>query len=274
MNLKQALTHATQTIGRHEALILLAHITNKSKAEILMNETWNLPGDENQRAFFDGVQRRQAGEPLQYILGRWDFYGLAMKADKRALIPRPETELLVEAVIQAVKGQNPQRILDVCTGSGCIAVALSVFTDAEITATDIDEKALSLAAENAALHDRGSRIEFIQTDLAEALLHERKGLFDIVVSNPPYIPTGDLAGLQDEIRNHEPILALDGGGDGMDVYRRLLPQAYALLCPGGQLFLEIGPGDVTRLAEANGFIDIRIAKDYNGLDRIIHAAKG
>jgi len=246
-------------------LLLLAHITGKNKLQLLLEE--NIP-EEQARVFFNALERRVSGEPLQYILGEWDFYGLTFKVDKRALIPRPETELLVEEVLAL----NPLRVLDICTGSGCIAVSLAVFLkDAEITAVDISADALALARENAEWHGVAHRVRFVQSDLAGGLLREPGQGFDAIVSNPPYIPTGELHGLQTEVRDFEPHLALDGGVDGMDLYRKLLPQAKALLRPGGALFLEIGPGGVGELATAAGFGAVRIKKDYSGLDRVVIA---
>jgi release factor glutamine methyltransferase len=273
MILNQAVLRGEQGIGRHETLLLLAHITGKTHAELLINENQPLP-DEANRAFLNALERREKGEPLQYIMGAWDFYGLTFKTDKRALIPRPETELLVEAVIKYTQkgGMSPLRVLDVCTGSGCIAITLAVLLDGnvEITAADIYADPLGLAKENAALHGVEDKIRFIKSDLASALQGK---CFDIIVSNPPYIPTSEMAGLQREVRDYEPHLALDGGENGMDIYRRLLPQAYQLLRPGGMLFMEIGPNGVGELAENAGFKNIQVLKDYAGLDRIIKGEK-
>jgi release factor glutamine methyltransferase len=252
---------------RHEERILLAHITGKTQTQILLNPNEPLPDDQN-RAFLDALARREKGEPLQYIIGEWDFYGLTFKTDKRALIPRPETERLVEAVIKETK-DTKKNILDICTGSGCIAITLAVLTPANITATDISPDALSLAKENAALLNVNNRIRFIRSDLADALTKSESQSFDIIVSNPPYIPTNELPFLQTEVYGYEPRMALDGGADGLEVYRRLLPQAYQLLKPGGLLFLEIGPLGVGELAVQNGFENVQILKDYAGLDRIV-----
>ncbi|MCL2499375.1 MAG: peptide chain release factor N(5)-glutamine methyltransferase [Defluviitaleaceae bacterium] len=259
-----------ETVPRHEVLLLLTHITGKTRAEILTNANPSMP-DDQYRAFLNALERRRNGEPLQYIIGEWDFYGLAFKTDKRALIPRPETECLTEAVIKETVNKPFSRILDVCTGGGCIAVTLAVLTDAQVTAVDICPDALSLANENAALHGVGDRIRFIRSDLAEGL-HSGQS-FDIVVSNPPYILTGELAELQTEVRDYEPRRALDGGADGMDLYRRLLPQAYRLLKPGGVLFMEIGPAEVKKITAEAGFSGIRLYKDNAGLDRYIRAVK-
>ena len=270
-------------IARHEGLLLLELITGKSRTEwiarpiALSNEKILLP-DAQRRAFFDAVARRRNGEPLQYIMGEWEFYGLRFKVDKRVLIPRSETEILVEAVVNRCKKirQQPLRILDVCTGSACIAVTLAKVLhdagiDAHIVATDISADALAVAKENAALHGVTERVRFEQMDLAEGF--SAKEEFHIAVSNPPYIPADEIPGLQIEVRDHEPHLALDGGADGMDLYRRLLPQVFTLLKPGGLLFLEIGPTEVGALAAAAGFAQVQVLPDYAGLARIVTAVR-
>jgi release factor glutamine methyltransferase len=278
--LGDALVYGTEKIGRYEALLLLSHVTGKDKTEILFNEASPLP-EAKHRAFFNGLTRRQGGEPLQYILGQWDFYGLTFNVDKRALIPRQETELLVEETLKFAKKitradtNSPLRLLDVCTGSGCIAVTLAVLlgADAAVTATDISQDALELAKKNATLHGVAERIHFIQSDLMQEQLRTSGELFDIIVSNPPYIPSGDIAALQTEVRDFEPRLALDGGDDGLELYRRLLPQAYQLLRPNGGLFMEIGQEGAGELTKKAGFANIQIINDYAGLRRVVCAVK-
>ena len=271
-------------LERHEELLLLAHLTGRSRTEVLLTKLHELP-DETRRAFFDACERRRKGEPLQYILGEWDFYGLTFKTDARALIPRAETELLVEKVLAFVDclprgladdGTHAAvRILDVCTGTGCIAITLAKFlrekgVAVDVMAIDISADALSLARENALLHGVENCVGFVQGDLADSL---NEGQFDVVISNPPYILASEMATLQTEVRDYEPHLALDGGADGMDLYRRLLPQAYRLLRAGGGLFLEIGPREVTDLTRAAGFENVQLWPDYAGLDRMITAIK-
>jgi len=262
-------------LPRHEELLLLAHITGRTRTELLLNSPNDLP-EEQLRAFFHAAERRRVGEPLQYILGAWDFYGRMFKVDARALIPRPETELLVEKVVNyaSKNAPSPCRVLDVCTGSGCIAISLLLELEAkglavEMTATDISPDALALARENAALHNTAERVRFVETDLAAGV----GGMFDIIVSNPPYIPVAEMAVLQAEVRDHEPHMALVGGADGMDLYRRLLPQAHGLLSPGGALFMEIGPRGVGELVEKAGFCEAMVLDDYAGLTRMVTARR-
>ena len=263
MTLLEALNLGAKAIGRHEARLLLSHVTGLGPEKILMDTS--KPLDEPAKgAFFAGIKRREAKEPLQYILGRWEFMGLNVITDRRALIPRPETEILVEKVLEFIGGlPRPARVLDVCTGSGCIAVAVAKLAGADVTAVDISPQALSLATENAKLHD--TNIRFIQSDLFCGINGQT---FDVIISNPPYIPTAELGGLQAEL-SHEPRLALDGGDDGMDIYRRLVPLSLEYLAPDGALFLEIGPCEVETIMLRAGYDIVQLVKDYAGHDRVL-----
>ena len=268
MTLHEALSIGAEEIGQHEARLLLSHVTGLGLTEIIINNT--KPLDETAKgAFFAGIQRRKAKEPLQYILGKWEFMGLEIITDPRALIPRPETELLVEQALAYIRNLNrPARVLDVCTGSGCIAVAVAKLSGAEVAAVDISPAALSLAKENAALHNVG--ICFAQSDLFSALTGQT---YDVIISNPPYIRTAELDCLQPEIQNHEPALALDGGPDGLDIYRRLVPASMNHLAQGGALFLEIGPPSVETIMLSAGYDIVRLVNDYAGLARILIGGK-
>ncbi|MCL2215489.1 MAG: peptide chain release factor N(5)-glutamine methyltransferase [Defluviitaleaceae bacterium] len=279
MTLAEALKHGTEKIGRREAMLLLSHASGFSGSKILLHRDESLT-DCACAIYLKCLERRNQNEPLQYIIGKWDFMGLEFNVDKRALIPRPETELLVEEVLKFIKSRrnnvnfSPLRVLDVCTGSGCIALAIVCLTDAKtvasVTATDISRDALALAEENAnKLNIPPGRVNFIESDLVERLLNCGNDKFDIVISNPPYILHNDMAGLSQDVRDFEPHLALDGGVDGLDIYRRLIPQSKKILRPGGGLFLEIGPVQVADLLSDAGFFDIAIKRDYAGLDRIV-----
>lgn len=212
--------------------------------------------------------------PVQYIIGHTEFYGLDIMVNEDVLIPRPETELLVEtaAELSGVRGQRSEvrRILDLCTGSGCIAIALTKkLSDCKIVASDISEKALALAVENAKRH-QAEQIEFIQSDLFSDI----KGLFDIVVSNPPYIAGPEFAQLQEEVLK-EPRLALYGGEDGLDFYRRIFNTAGKFLNTGGYVIVEIGyaqgPAVKDICKNAGGFMVADIKKDLGGIDRVVVA---
>ena len=264
MTLQEALNFGAEAIGRHESRLLLSHVTGLGLSDIIINSA--KPLDEPAKgAFFAGIERRKAKEPLQYILGRWEFMGLEIITDPRGLIPRPETELLVEEALAHINGLGrPAGVLDVCTGSGCIAVAIAKLANANVTAADISQAALALAAENAALHRVD--INFVQSDLFSALTGRA---FDVIISNPPYIPTPELNRLQPEIKGHEPMLALDGGPDGLDIYRRLIPASLNYLAPSGAIFLEIGPREAETIMYSAGYDIVRLVKDYAGLDRVL-----
>lgn len=213
------------------------------------------------------ADERLTGRPLWYIIGDADFCGYKIKVDERVLIPRPETEELVQQVVAAAEEGNS--ILDLCTGSGAIAVAVYKELEknkrkASVTASDISEEALALAKENA--EENGADIAFVQSDLFSRI----RGRFDIIVCNPPYIPSGDIAGLQREVRDFEPRLALDGGADGLDYYRRIAEDAGKYLVRGGMLVMEVGLGEAESVVKLFRYCDYSmVVKDFNGVDRFV-----
>ena len=242
------------------------------------------------------IQRRRKGEPVQYITGSVTFLGLTIKVGKGVLIPRPETELLVEEVIKNVKSEelgarsidkpacaassasqlSPHAslsVLDLCTGSGCIALALAKeFPDAEVYGTDVSKDALAYARKNAKMNGI-KNARFLQGSLFEPV---GGGKFGIITANPPYIRKDELDTLQREVRDWEPVDALDGGKDGMDFYRQILSSAGDYLNPGGCIFLELGfdqAGVVQKFAQEQGFKDIALINDYAGIGRILKAKK-
>lgn len=257
-----------------DAELLLTHLAGKNRAWLLAYWHDELVPDcsEAYRALID---RRLAGEPIQYILGVTEFYGLPIRVNPAVLIPRPETEHLVEEALKRAANFAHPRVVDIGTGSGCIAVALARhLPQAAITAIDISANALALARENANLNAVSDRIRFLEGDLMTPVAGET---FDIIVSNPPYVPATDLPTLPVEVRDHEPALALFAGDDGLDIYRRLIPAAHAALVPGGWLVLEIGYGqstDVTALLAAAGFQSIEVHPDLQGIPRVICALHG
>ncbi|HEY8241715.1 MAG TPA: peptide chain release factor N(5)-glutamine methyltransferase [Kiritimatiellia bacterium] len=225
------------------------------------------------------ADRLAAGEPIQYVLGYTSFLGHRIACDRRALIPRPETEELVEFVLSSIpdifddgrhrKCQGLFRVVDIGTGTGCIAIALKLARpDAHVVATDISPDALALACENAAA--LGAEISFVEADL----IPEDQGPFDLLVANVPYVPSDDMPGLDRSVRDFEPRQALDGGFQGLEVLRRLVSKGWKKLNPGGSLFLEIGTGQgeaVKKLLEDSGFVEIQVRKDLCGHDRIVSA---
>ena len=216
------------------------------------------------------LERRAAGEPVQYILGRADFMGLQFHVDRGVLIPRQDTETLVETALIDVRRRPSPTVLDLCAGSGCIGLSLkSLAPQADVTLADISADALEIAKKNA--RALGVDAQLRHGDLFDAVRGRR---FDIIASNPPYIPSGELPDLQREVR-FEPALALDGGADGLDFYRRIAAGAPAHLNAGGAIFLEVGLGEagavLALLREAADCADSGVVKDLNGIDRVIWA---
>lgn len=223
------------------------------------------------------LRKRAEHVPLQYIVGEAEFMGLKFKVNSNVLIPRQDTETLVEQVLQEQKDPDI-RLLDLCTGSGCIAISLAVMGGyRDVTAADLSEAALKVAAENAdhLLQERrkeGCRFTLRRGDLFEALKPGER--FDVLTSNPPYIPTEVVRGLEPEVKDHEPWMALDGTEDGLAFYRRIAHESKVWLNPGACIYLEIGydQGEaVSRLLEAVGFCNIQVIKDLPGLDRVVRA---
>ena len=208
------------------------------------------------------LEKRLSGMPMQYILGRCEFMGLDFAVNKNVLIPRPDTEILVEKVLE----YKPASALDIGTGSGAIAVSLAHYGVKNVTACDISDKALETARENAALNN--AAVDFIKSNVFENI----SGKFDALVSNPPYIQSDVIPALMPQVKDHEPLLALDGGADGLDFYRLITQNAREYLNGGGLLAFEIGfdQGEaVSALMSENGYKDIKITKDLAGLDRVV-----
>jgi release factor glutamine methyltransferase len=277
MTLQASLAEASSQIARRDAETLLAHLLGRDRAWIFAHPEADL--DERQKeAFRDLTSRRAAHEPLQYLTGRQEFYGLSMNVTTDTLIPRPETERLVEEVLHWAELQSqPLRILDIGTGTGAIALALAThLPTAEVVACDISAAALSVARDNAERLDLAGRVRFTQSDLLAALTPELDagGLFHAIVSNPPYVPAADAPTLHPEVVDHEPHIALFAGPDGLDIYRRLIPQAHAALRPDGLLALEFGFGQRQALLDLlAGWHNIRILDDYAAIPRIALATR-
>lgn len=271
-----------QTIdtARLDAEVLLGSVLGVDRAGVFSRFTQPLSLAQCQE-FWRLLQRRATHEPLQYITGVQEFWSLEFQVTPNVLIPRPETEILVETVLQLlspVSGlQSPvsSRMLDIGTGSGCIAITLAKeLPKAELWAVDISPAALLVARENAQRHGVGERIHFLQGDLFSPLGNEVL-LFDVIVSNPPYIARSELITLQPEVSAWEPHVALDGGSDGLAFYRRLVQEGQAHLRSGGRLVLELGAGqypDVQRLIEAQSNLTIETCvRDYAGHERVVVA---
>lgn len=261
----------------------------EKEAELLVREVLDISltdlykedpevNDEHDAAIGEMVGRRAVREPLQYILGHTDFLGLKILVGEGVLIPRPETELMAEYAVKTVRSKKSEvksekrtTVLDLCTGSGCLALAFArEFPEALVYGTDISGAALKYANENASINGV-KNVKFLKGHLFDPL--EQNRLFDIIISNPPYIRTKDIDGLQPEIREWEPVNALDGGVDGLDLYREIVPSAGPFLADDGILMLELGAGcstEVHGIFESSGYSEIKILKDYAGIERIIH----
>ncbi len=244
---------------------LIATVLGKNRAEIKLVSTVT---DKQYQDIMKATSRRSKGESLDNIFGFTEFYGIRFDVNKRVLTPRMETEILVEQVLKVAKNFKRPQILDLGTGSGAIAVAVAKNCDCEMTAIDVSKNALTVAESNAKKND--TKIEFLHSNLFENLKRKRK--FDIIVSNPPYIASGDIKKLDKNVRECDPLLALDGGQDGLDYYRSIIPSSTKRLRSGGTLLLEIGKGQgaqVRKLMRENGFEEIKTIKDYNKIERVI-----
>jgi release factor glutamine methyltransferase len=265
----RALDHAGVADARREASSLLSHVIGKDRT-FLISHAEDALGERELESFENAIARRAKGEPAQYITGTQDFFGRAFRVTPDVLIPRPETELLVEAALQVMNADAT--ICDVGAGSGCIAITLLCERDdARAVAVDVSEAALEIARENAQkllVHDR---VEFKVSDCFGAL-REGKDLFDVIVSNPPYVAANQLSGLQREVRDHEPLVALSPGDDGLSVIRRLLNDSPRFLRLRGYLLMEIGfdQGETVRqLVDRNIWTLKEIHPDLQSIPRIV-----
>jgi len=259
---------------RLEAELLLSKVSGLSRAKLLAYPEKEIAKKESD-LFRELVRLRHSDEPLQYILGTQSFMGLDFLVNKNVLIPRSDTEVLVEETLNlAQKIAGPLRILDLCTGSGAIAVSLAKYLpNAEVTAVDISQEALEIAQANAELHGVSRQVKFLQGDLFQPVGAET---FQIIASNPPYITTAEMEELPDDVKK-EPALALWGGEDGLDFYRRIVGESGQYLTASGWLVVEIGwqQGEqVKKLFEINGFTRCEIIKDWAGHDRVVKGFKG
>jgi release factor glutamine methyltransferase len=264
--------------ARLDAEALFLHLVRKNvpaRNRAWLVTHWDTPTMPHEGSELNAlVERRRAGEPIQYITGETEFYGLPIRVTPDVLIPRPETEHLVEKVIELAAAFSQLRIVDVGCGSGAIAIALAhCLPHATITAIDFSAPALAVARENAALNGLASRIRFLEGDLLALVRDEA---FDIVVSNPPYVPSADRDSLAVEVREYEPPLALFTEGDGLNIYRRLIPSVFAVLAPGGYVALEIGFGQSSAIAEllaGAGFDEIDFISDLQSIPRVASARR-
>jgi release factor glutamine methyltransferase len=255
---------------RLDAELLLGHATGLDRVRLIIDGARPLSPDELTR-FRELITRRRRSEPVAYILGEREFYGLRFSVNQHVLIPRPDTETLVNVALERTRGSDLfGRALDVCTGSGCVAVAFALERPTWfVTGSDISADALGVARQNALRLGAIWNVNFRESDLLADVGAER---FDLITANPPYVPDAEVPTLSPDIRNYEPPGALLGGPDGLSLLRRLVKAAPALLVPGGVLALEVGAGQAERVAKGlagYGFADVQRARDYGGIERVV-----
>lgn len=255
---------------RLDAELLLAHVLNCKRIDLIVRYD-ELPTDAEKKAFRELVKQRLDRCPTAYLVGVREFYLLPFEVSPAVLIPRPDTETLVDAAIDFLKKRPTGTVLDVGTGSGCVAVCLAnAVKTATVTASDVSPDALAVAKRNAARNGVGDRVQFVGGNLFAPL--PAGATFDLIVSNPPYIPQAEIETLMPEVKDHEPRAALDGGTDGLAFYRRLSAEAGKWLTPGGALMVEIGhtQGDAVRgLFEQAGLRVGKVLKDRGGRPRVV-----
>lgn len=263
---------------RFNAEKIIAHILGCDRAMLIARANDTVPSELSNRMEQD-IARRESRQPLQHIIGETEFWSLPIHCDRRALIPRPDTEILVKTALDFLRSIPAPRVAEIGTGTGCISISIArERPDAHVMAVDIDPGALELAESNVTRHNLTRQVELIQGDLAGPLLARGlSGRFDLILSNPPYVNTAQLEQLEPEVREHDPRLALDGGKDGLDIIKRLLNETAPLLKDSGLLAMEIGAGQanaVRDLVRANNvWSEPRTVLDANGIERVIIARK-
>jgi len=279
-NVKKALIWAIESLKgsgienpQLDAEVLLSYVLDIDRTQLYLYPEAIL-NEEKSLLYKILTEKRQSHIPVSYLTGHREFMSLDFKVNENVLIPRPETEILVETVIKSSASHS--KVLDLGTGSGAIAVSLAKYIpDCFVLATDLSLESLKIAGENAVINGVDNRILFAQMDLFDAILPNYR--LDYIVSNPPYIPTDDIEKLSDEVRKYEPITALDGGIDGLDIIRKILGNAFVLLKPSGRLAIEIGYGqsyNVIKIADDVGeYSDYSFVNDYAGIQRVFCCKK-
>jgi len=246
-----------------DKLLIYQHVLKKDKLDIITNKI--KPNSSQQVKIDELIKKREAGMPLAYVLGKTEFMGIPIRVDEHVLIPRDDTETLVEEVEEYINENECQTVLEIGTGSGCIAIKIAKLTNTIVTTIDISKKALRIARKNA--EKNKVKMSFIYADIFKSL---DLGKFDIIVSNPPYIPTKVIEELQPEVKNYEPKLALDGDVDGLKFYRRIAEVGKDLLNKNGKIFLEIGQyqeRDIIKIFEDYKYLGYK--KDLAGIIRVL-----
>lgn len=255
-----------------EARLILAKAAGKTTEELFKDLNMYVTSDFEKRAL-ELFERRAAGEPVAFITGEWEFYGVPLMVNRNVLIPRIDTEVLVEKAIELLRLKTgPVRVLDLCCGSGCIGIAIAAnCSHCRITMVDNSPEAIRVSKYNVAMNHLSKNINCLEVDALEPP-PRLMGRYDLIVSNPPYIPTGDISGLEGSVRDYEPVSALDGGRDGLDFYRSVTRDWKKVLSDKGVMMLECGKGQaesVMALMRQNGFLNVCSIKDTQGIDRVV-----
>ena len=256
-----------------DAELLLMHIISFTKVQLYTKNDFMLTQAE-EKEFFSALQQREQGKPVQYMIGKCEFMGLDFFVEEGVLIPRADTEILVEAVLEYAEKENLKRGLDICTGTGCIAVSMAKYGDFSLCGIDISDAAIKTAKKNACRNHVS--ITWIKSDLFTQVPQNWKNNLDMIVSNPPYIATKEIENLMTSVKCFEPHLALDGGENGTLFYEKIVTEGKNYLKQGGWFFFEIGYDQgqtVSELLQKNGFDNIEIRKDLAGLDRVVLGKK-
>ena len=271
LDIRQQLRCSGVEAATLEARELVCFGTNKSREE-LQRDGGLYASPELERQVRSLVDRRLAGEPVAYLIGEWEFYGLPLDISRDVLIPRPDTEVLAEEAIRHCKTLGECRVLDLCAGSGCVGLAVGAqVPQAKVVLGEISDAALKICRQNIRRNGLSGRVVPLRMDALDKP-DKTLGEFQCIVSNPPYIPRGDIDGLDGSVRDYEPRLALDGGEDGLDFYRAVAEKWRDCLITGGRLYFEVGIGQadqVLRIMRSQGFGDIQIVKDTHEIPRVV-----
>ena len=259
--------------SRLEAELFLEDAADISRIMIITEPDAEVDA-EKQKLFEDMVERRTKFEPFAYITGHKEFMGLDFKVGEGVLIPRPDTEILVESIIETAKEHNLKTSAEIGIGSGCISISIAKYAGLDCVGTDISKAALAIAVDNIKKNDVVDKVKFFEGDVFKGMPENK---YDIIVSNPPYIRKKDMEDLMPDVKDYEPYTALCGGDDGLDFYRQISIEGKDFLNDGGFIFYEIGwdeAEEVSDILRENGYKDIEVIKDLSGLDRVVKARKG
>ena len=288
MTLESLLKEGQKTLMQHnmeearlDAWLLLEYVTGKNRAYYFAHSDDPVE-NANAVRYQELIEKRAGHIPLQHLTHEAYFMGYPFYVDEHVLVPRQDTEVLVEEALEVLKGTQAPQILDMCTGSGCIVLSmLAMREDAAGTGVDVSPEALAVAKRNALALEVEKRVEFIESDIFSSVFFQEKAgkdqlQYDILISNPPYIPSADIEDLMEEVKDHDPRIALDGHEDGLFFYRKIIQEGRNFLKKKGWMLFEIGydqGNDVSELLRNSGFTDVQVRKDMAGLDRVVLGQK-